>query len=291
MSIDPINNSTLDKFKYIDIHGHLNFSAYDPDREEVIKRTHALSVATVTVGTQLITSRKAVELAEQHDGMFATIGLHPIHTSASHHDIAELGEGGKTFTSLGEDLNEETLKAYRELAKHPKVVAIGECGLDYYRLDTDSAKKQVQVFEAMIDIANEVNKPLMLHIRNGTNKSAYNDALKILKSRSRVKGNLHFFAGSIEEAQPFLELGYTFSFTGVLTFTKDYDEIVRFLPLEKIMVETDCPYITPVPYRGKRNEPVYVIEVVKAIARIKGLNEELVRKQILENARNFIKIL
>jgi TatD DNase family protein len=217
---------------YIDIHGHLNFVAYDPDREEVIKRAQDAGVGMITVGTQIDTSRKAVELAETHENMWAIIGLHPIHTSKSHHDEKELGEGGKEFTSRGEILD---IEAYRVLAKHPKTVAIGECGLDYYRLDEDSVSKQRATFEAMIDLANEVGKPLMLHIRNGSGRSAYNDAYEILKNRAKVKGNLHFFAGSIEEAKPFLDLGFSFSFTGVVTFTHDYDEIVKFLPLERIM--------------------------------------------------------
>ncbi len=275
-------------FDYIDIHGHLNFVAYDPDREEVIKRAQDAGVGMITVGTQMDTSKKAVELAEAHENMWAVIGLHPIHTSKSHHDEKELGEGGKEFTSRGEILD---MDAYRKLANHPKTVAIGECGLDYYRLEEDSRDKQVKIFESMIDLANEVGKPLMLHIRNGSGRSAYNDAYEILKSRAKVKGDLHFFAGSIEEAKPFLDLGFSFSFTGVVTFTKDYDEIVKYLPLERIMSETDCPYVTPKPNRGKRNEPAYVIETVKAIARIRGEDEAKVAAQLLENARKFFSLI
>jgi len=274
-------------FSYIDIHGHLNFTAYDADREEAIKRAQKAGVAMITVGTQIDTSRKAVELAETHENMWAVIGLHPIHTSKSHHDKQELGEGNKEFTSRGEVVN---IEAYRELAKHPKVVAIGECGLDYYRLDPDSIAKQRIVFESMIDIANEANKPLMLHLRNGSDKSAYNDAFEIIKSRARVKGDLHFFAGSIEEAKLFLDLGFYFSFTGVVTFTHDYAAVIKFLPLDRIMSETDCPYVAPKPYRGKRNEPAYVIETVKAIARIRGEDETTVARQLAENARYFFGI-
>jgi len=281
-------------FTYIDIHGHLNFAAYDMassglpvDREEAIKRAQEASVAMITVGTQIDTSRKAVELAETHENMWAAIGLHPIHTLKSHHDEQELGEGNKEFTSRGEVVN---IEAYRELAKHPKVVAIGECGLDYYRLDPDSIAKQRVAFESMIDIANEADKPLMLHLRNGSDRSAYNDAFEIIKSRAKVKGDLHFFAGSIEEAKPFLDLGFYFSFTGVVTFTRDYDAIIKFLPLDRIMSETDCPYVAPKPYRGKRNEPAYVIETVKAIARIRGEDETVVSRQLLENARHFFGI-
>lgn len=280
--------------KFFDIHSHLNFSAYDADREEVIVRAQEAGVGMINVGTQIDTSRKAVELAEKYDNMYAAVGVHPIHTSKSHHDAQELGEGGKEFTSRGEVPD---LEFYRQLAKHPKVVAIGECGLDYFRLprrqaglEEDSISKQRTVFESMIDLANEVRKPLMLHIRNGSGMSAYNDAFEIIKSRAKVTGDLHFFAGSVEEAKPYLDLGFSFSFTGVITFARNYDEIVKYLPLDRIMSETDCPYVTPAPYRGKRNEPSYVTEVVKVVASIKKLEYGLVEAQLLQNAENFIKI-
>jgi TatD DNase family protein len=266
--------------KYFDIHSHMNFAAYDADREEVIKRSQTAGIGMITVGTQIDTSKAAVKLAQTHAGMYAAIGLHPIHTSASHHDSAELGEGAKDFTSRGEVAN---IEDYRTLANDPKTVAIGESGLDYFRLEPESVAKQVKAFETMIDLANEVRKPLMLHIRNGSGKSAYKDAFEILKTRSTVNGNLHFFAGSPEEAKPFLDLGYTFSFTGVITFARNYDEVINYIPLSRIMTETDCPYVTPAPYRGKRNEPSYVIEVIKALANIRKEDEAVVIKQVAEN--------
>ena len=130
----------------------------------------------------------------------------------------------------------------------------------------------------------------MLHLRNGEGKSAYKDAYEIIARRSKVLGNLHFFAGSIEEAKPFLDLGYSFSFTGVVTFARNYDEVVKYLPLDRIMSETDCPYVSPIPYRGKRNEPANVIEVVKAIAKIRDEDEDSVAKQLVANARKFFGI-
>jgi TatD DNase family protein len=277
--------------KYFDIHSHLNFNAYDADRGEVIRRMQEAGVGTITVGTQFDTSKSAVALAEQYEHVYATVGLHPIHTSASHHDEAELGEGGKEFTSRGE---EPDIAAYRELAQHPKVVAIGEVGLDYYHQDQDSTDKQLKAFHLMIELANEVSKPLMLHIRNAPagkgGRSAYADAFSILKDESRVPGNLHFFAGTIDEAKPFLDLGYTFSFTGVVTFARSYDEVIKYIPLDRIMSETDAPYVTPAPYRGKRNEPTYVVEVVKKIAEIKGIDVEVVSAQLLSNVnRDFLK--
>ena len=285
---------------YFDIHAHPNFVAFEADRDEVIRRALEAGVWMNVVGTQQETSQKAVLLAERYPtGVYATVGLHPIHTSKSFHDEKELGEGGKEFTSRGE-LFDSTF--YRKLADHPKVVAIGECGLDYYhdtnpRMGTNATNQiQEQAFRAQIELALEVKKPLMLHLRNGSGRSAYNDAFRILEScflnhESTVKGNLHFFAGSVEEAKPFLDLGFSFSFTGVVTFARDYDDIVRYLPIDRIMAETDAPYVTPAPYRGKRNEPLYVREVVKAIAGIRGLSEEEVSTVLWQNARTFFGLL
>ena len=280
-------------FSYIDIHAHLNFAAFDTDREAVIKRALDAGVAMINVGTQKDTSKKAVELAHAHEnGVFAIVGLHPVHTSKSFHDEKELGEGGKEFTSRGEEFNKAN---YADLTKHPKVVGIGECGLDYYRLEEESAKRQQEAFISQIHLANEAKKPLMLHIRNGSGRSAYNDAFSILKSynfnlKSSRPGNLHFFSGSVEEAKPFLEMGYTFSFTGVVTFAKDYEQIVKYLPMNSILSETDSPYVAPVPYRGKRNEPRYVKEVVKAFARIRSEDEEKIRAQIVKNAEQLFGV-
>jgi len=296
-------------FRYIDIHSHLNFAAFDADRDETVKHALDAEVALINVGTQKDTSKKAVEIAEKYgNGVYAIVGVHPIHTSKSFHDEEELGkigshplgtspsQEGEGFVSRGEAFD---ISYYKVLAEHPKVVAIGECGLDYYRMEHEGwnmeQKKQEETFRKQIELANEVGKPLMLHLRNGCGRSAYDDAFSILNSYSGIhtsapRGNLHFFAGSPEEAKPFLDAGYTFSFTGVITFTHDYDEVIRYLPLDAILSETDSPYVAPVPYRGKRNEPLYVKEVVKAIARIRGENEEKVRAAIMENARAFFRL-
>lgn len=271
--------------RYIDIHTHVNFAAYDLDRDEVIKRSLDAGVGMINVGTQKDTSLQAVELARAYkEGVYAIVGVHPIHSDTSFHDQKELGEGNKEFTSRGEAFD---FAYYRDLARDPKVVGIGECGLDYYRLSPDSEKKQKENFEQQIALANETGKPLMLHVRSGSGRSAYREAAQILRTTSKVRGNFHFFAGSVEEAKEVLELGFMVSFTGVLTFTHDYDEVVRYVPLDRIMAETDAPYVTPVPHRGKRNEPLYVKEVVSAIARIKGVGEEAVREQILSNTKAF----
>ncbi len=169
------------------------------------------------------------------------------------------------------------LTIYRKLSEDSKVVGIGECGLDYH--EGVEQEKQKEIFIQHIKLANEVKKPLMLHIRN-----SYKDAIEILKNHAKVKGNVHFFAGTIEEAKKFLELGFTLSFTGVITFAKQYKELVEYIPLDMIMSETDCPFVTPIPYRGKRNEPAHVIEVVKKIAEIKNLDINIVKTQLVENA-------
>lgn len=280
--------------KYIDIHSHVNFNAFDVDRDEVISRALQNDTWVINVGTQIDTSRNAVALANKYEeGVYAVIGLHPIHTGASHHDEKELGEGNKEFTSRGEIFDKQ---AYGELLRDPKVVGIGECGLDYYHMDENSIKKQKENFIAQIEIANEFNKPLMLHIRNNPNNSernnnnAYIDTLTLLKEHAKVKGDVHFFAGNLDEAKAFLDFGFTLSFTGVITFTHDYDEVIKYTPLDMIMSETDSPYVAPVPYRGKRNEPVYVQEIVKKIAEIKNLPEEEVAKAIISNARRVFGI-
>lgn len=281
------------KPEFFDAHGHLNFVAYDSDREEVIKRTLGAGVFINCVGTQKDTSRSAVNLAHQFEkGFYATVGLHPIHTGKSFHDEKELGEGGAEFTSRGEVFDYDY---YKNLAEDEKVIAIGECGLDFFRLDEESSSsKQKEAFNGQIEVAKAVSKPLMLHIRNGSGISAYNEAYDVLRhhisSGSGILGDLHFFAGSIEEARPFLDAGFYFSFTGVVTFARNYDEIIKFLPLERILSETDCPYVTPHPYRGKRNEPVYVKEVVKKIAEIKGESLEKTKEILLKNAETFFKI-
>jgi TatD DNase family protein len=277
--------------KYIDIHSHVNFKAFDEDRDEVISRALQNDTWVINVGTQIDTSRKAVEIANQYEeGVYAIIGLHPIHTGASYHDEKELGEGGKEFTSRGENFDKN---AYRELLKDPKVVGIGECGLDYFRLTEESVEKQKKDFISQIELANEVNKPLMLHIRNNPedrNQNAYADALRILREHAKVKGDVHFFAGSVEDSKAFVDFGFTLSFTGVITFADSYNEVIKNTPLDMIMSETDSPYVTPAPHRGKRNEPVYVSEVVKKITQIKGLPEADVAEAIIANAKRVFDI-
>jgi TatD DNase family protein len=248
--------------EYIDNHCHANFPVYEADREEVIARALEAKTFLINVGTHKATSQEVVDLAQKYEqGVYAIVGLHPVSEEVFDYDF------------------------YKNLAQSKKVVGIGECGFDFFRSTSLAINRETQekVFRAQLDLATELKKPVMLHIRQ-----AYKEALDVLKEyKSRgveIKGNAHFFAGSIEEAREFLDLGFTISFTGVITFTKDYDELVKFVPLDRILSETDAPYVTPVPHRGKRNEPVFVSEIVHKIAEIRGEPVDNVRKALVTNS-------
>lgn len=250
---------------FIDVHSHVNFPDYDTDRDEVISRMNEAKTWTITVGTDFETSKSGIELAKKHDGIFACVGLHPAD------NVSEIFDA----------------KKYAVLLKEPKVVAVGECGLDYFHLKekTDTGKKkQREIFEKQIQLAIDHDKPLMIHSRD-----AYEDTWEILASYKKqygekVRGDIHFFAGTIEDARKFLDIDFTLSFTGVITFARSYDDVIKFAPLEMIMSETDAPFVSPTPYRGKRNEPAYVAEVVKKIALIREDSLEEVKKALISNA-------
>jgi len=251
-------------------------------------------VAMINVGTKESTSARAVDLANEYENMYAIIGLHPIQTVPMMHDEDEIGEGGEPFKSKGETFNKDF---YRELAKSGKVVGIGECGFDYYHTEADSYSVQEEAFIVQIELANELNLPLMIHTRgpkpgeeSPTGRSVYVDVFETLNQYAKVPFNVHFYAGTLAEAEKFFELGGTISFTGVITFAKDYEEVIKNVPLELIHGETDCPYVAPVPYRGKRCEPWMVQEVYKKIAEIKDLDEEVVRTQLINNAKRQYKL-
>ncbi len=285
--------------KYIDIHAHTNFIAFDQDRQEVITRTLENDTWVINIGTQYDTSKKAVEMTKEYkEGVYACIGLHPIHTGASHHDVNELGNEGQEFTSRGEIFDKEK---YRALAKMGKVVGIGECGLDYYHLEEDSIEKQKIAFIAQIELADELNLPLMLHVRNNPTEkthNAYFDVYELIKKYSTRKNRIgvsHFFAGSVEDMKRFVEIGIYISFAGPITYKPkpeicDYISVIKETPINMILADTDSPYVAPVPHRGSRNEPVYVKDIVKKIAEIKGLYEEEMAKVIIDNAKRLFDI-
>lgn len=268
---------------YIDTHTHVNLAAFNEDFDAVVRRALENDVWMINVGTQVDTSKRAVELLDMYpEGVYATVGLHPVHTSPGFHDEDEMGKDGKPFHSRGEVFD---VDAYRAFAAHPKVVAIGECGLDYFRDPSEEERRrQIKAFEMQIALANEIEKPLMLHLRSGKGGNAYKDAWEILRTQARVRGNSHFFAGSLEDAKRFWDMGYSTSFTGVITFTHDYDAVVAAAPKELIHAETDAPYVAPKPRRGQRNEPLYVREVVARMAELRGVGEEEWKAQLWENA-------
>ena len=289
--------------KYIDIHGHINFPVYDIDREAVIDRAKDAGVGMIIVGTDFSSSKRAIELAEKYENVWATVGVHPT-------DDVVSGQNDNTDT-----VSIFNYTAFKSLAVHPKVVAIGECGLDYFHKESISGEpldieSQRSLFLAHIKLANYVNKPLMLHVRNAPSSKngcktsdAYKEVVHMLKQNATVRANFHFFAGDIDDLSAVLDIKGMISLTGVITFTSDYDEIIKRVPLDNLMTETDCPYVSPVPYRGKRNEPVFVIEVVKAITKIRSsLDDQGVRiveksdvgskigEQLLDNARSFFNL-
>lgn len=276
--------------RYFDVHTHTQFAAFKTDGKEVVRRALEKSVFLVNVGTQKDTSKKAVELSKNYErGVYATVGLHPIHTGKSYYDKQELGSG-KGFISKAEEFDYEY---YRNLALDSKVVAIGECGLDYFRikdLGLRIKEKQKQTFIQQIELACEVKKPLMLHCRD-----AFSDLIAILKANSsKLKaenpGIAHFFSGTKEDAKELLEMGFYFSFGGVITFARNYDALIKMIPLDRVLSETDAPYVAPVPYRSQRNEPIYVIEVVKKLAEIRGVALAKMREQIWINTKEICSI-
>lgn len=256
--------------KYVDAHCHLQFDEYAQDREDIIARMREEGIAAVVVGTDAETSRGAVALAEKHEHLFASVGLHPNHATESFDEAA-----------------------YRALAAHPKVVAIGECGLDYFRLagtDTESKRAQGDTLRAHLKLAAELDKPLIIHARSSRGTmDAYGGLLEILTEAKgkhpNLRGDIHFFAGGEHEAEALVALGFAISFTAVITFARDYDAVIRAAPLVSILSETDSPYVAPASRRGSRNDPLAVVEVAERIAAIRGEDQGVVRAALLENAR------
>ena len=257
--------------KYFDIHSHISFSDFEKDRVAVIERMKDAGVFSITVGVDKKSSQEAVACAKKYNNVYATVGLHPTDNTK------------EAFIE----------KDYEKLAQHPKVVAIGECGLDYLRIKGDKEeekKRQKKEFEKQIVFAAKHNKPLMIHCRQ-----AHGDMLDILTEKKQtlgntLRGNIHFFSESIETAKKYFALDFTISFTGVITFTDDYNEAIKNAPLDMILSETDCPFVAPVPHRRSRNEPVYVREVVKQIANIRGEEYIVVEKALLDNAKRVFSI-
>ncbi|MBU2542545.1 TatD family hydrolase [Patescibacteria group bacterium] len=294
----------------IDSHCHIQFNAYKDDYDEVIKRCVEKDVVFNTVGTQKETSKKAVEFAEKYDNVYATIGLHPIHTTSTEVDEEEIA-----FTSREEKFDYEF---YKKLASHPKVIAIGECGIELFHLPNDVnreaiIKKHSESFLQQAKLAQELDLPMSIHVRD-----AYDEMYNLLKSKflsppyeggvhpdshrgwGGFSGVIHCFTGNWTQAQKFLDLGLYLGITGIITFpakktdpkpSLDLLEVVKNCPIDRILIETDAPYLAPQAYRSQRCEPWMVEEVAKKIAEIKGLTFEEVKKITVENTKRlFTKI-
>lgn len=247
----------------IDSHCHLHDSRFDPDRPEVIQRARESGVVRmVTVGTDLETSRRAIGLAREYDFLHPTVGVHP-------HEVKHL--------------RKEEYPRLEEMARSPGVVGFGEIGLDYHYMHSPAEDQRVH-FRAQIRLAVRLGLPLILHVRE-----AFPDALRILREEEvGVPGGvLHCFSGDLATATEAIEMGLHISFSGILTFPNadDLREVARLVPADRILLETDSPYLAPVPVRGKRNEPAHVSHVAEALARIRNLGEEEVRKLTGTNTR------
>lgn len=262
--------------RYFDAHCHVQFDAYKSDRHDVIAAMAAAEVAGLVVGTDFGASEKAVAVAQAHPHLYASVGLHPNHEPDEWYEP----------------------ERYKKLAQSPKVVAVGECGLDYYRSDAsdETKKKQKNVVDDQLRLAIALDKPLILHARpsKGT-MDAYRDLIDILtvsrgEHGEKFRGDVHFFVGGIEEARQLFDLGFTISYTAVITFARDYDDVVRFAPLDHLLSETDAPYVAPEGRRGERNDPLAVQDVVAKIAEIRGEQLESVRAALLENARRLFAL-
>lgn len=283
--------------KYIDTHCHVQFNVYKNDAAEVVERALANEVAMITVGTQKDTSRRAVEWAEKiPGGLWAAVGLHPTHLFEE--EIQEEVEGEEVaYKTRPEDFDADF---YKNLCASKKVVAVGEVGLDYWHRPKEVAaevfrRKQIESLEAILTFAKEVNRPLILHVRPSSweTTDAYDDLYAILKSAD-WRGVLHCYTGNWEIAEKFLDLGYYIGFTGVITFppakVAPILEAVKNCPADRILSETDAPYLSPVPYRGKRNEPAYVKYVVAKIAELREDDIEKTATRLIKNAKNLFGI-
>lgn len=251
-----------------DTHAHYDSRQFDADRDEVLASLPDRGVAlVVNPGCDLLSSQKAVELAERWPFLYAAVGVHP-------EDCGAWQDGD--------------VDALRSMAAHPKVVAVGEIGLDYYWKDNPPREFQQMVFRAQLALAAELDLPVIVHDRE-----AHGDCLAIVKEFPHVRGVFHCYSGSVEMARELVKLGWMISFTGVLTYqnARKAVEAAQAIPLDRLMIETDSPYMAPVPCRGKRNDSGYVAYTCRHLAEIKGVSPEEMARITMENGRRFYRIL
>lgn len=277
----------------LDSHCHIQFKGFDEELENVLKICAEKKIWLHAIGTQKDTSKKAVELAESHDNIFASIGIHPVHLFPTHVDEEE-----SSFISREENFDE---KYFADLLKSNKVIAIGECGLDLYHVPKDKEvsevlKKQKEVFLAQYNFAQKYKLPLVIHVRD-----AHKEMIEVLEKLPKpICGVVHCFSGDWSVASKYLEFGLNLGFTGIITFPikktepkiqEDLWEVVEKVPLDRFIVETDAPYLAPQKYRGQRCEPWMVEEVVDKIAELKNLGVEEIKEIAWKNSlRVFDKI-
>ena len=250
-----------------DTHAHLNDPAFDEDRAELLETFRDAGVGMVmNVGCCLASSKDCIALAESYPWIYASVGTHP--------DSAD-------------EVNEEVLEAYRQMCRHEKVKAIGEIGLDYY-YETIPRHVQQRAFRMQMELARELDMPVIIHERN-----AHEDGMNIVRAFPKVTGVFHCYSGSAEMARQLVNMGWYIGFTGVLTFknARKAVETAQRIPLERIVLETDCPFMAPEPYRGKRNHPGYLIQMAQKLAQIRGLDVEEVIRVTTENAKRLYRIV
>ena len=249
-----------------DTHAHMNDPAYDADREEVLLGLKEKGVELVmNVGCCLESSKDCIAMAEKYPFVYASVGSHP--------DSAD-------------EVNEQVIEAYRQMAQHPRVLAIGEIGLDYY-YETIPRQVQQQAFRMQLQLAKELNMPVIVHERN-----AHDDGMRIVKEFIGVTGVFHCYSGSAEMARQLVDLGWYIGFTGVLTFknARKAVETAESIPLERIVLETDCPFMAPEPFRGKRNDPGYLYRMAQRLAEIRSLPIEQVWEVTTANAKRLYRL-
>lgn len=273
----------------VDTHSHLNFNAFKNDFYNVIKRTLESNTWMINVGTKYETSKSAVELSKNYkEGVYAAVGLHPMYAAAEFIKLKTDPEEGE-FLIKEQDFDKEKYKKL-VLEGSRRVVAIGEVGLDYYYKPKTTAKlalfkeKQKHVFLQQLELARELNLPLILHCR-----MAHEDLIQILNSKfqipnSNIKGVVHCFTGTLEQAQKYIDMGFYIGLNGII-FKLNLDEIIKKIPLDKILVETDCPYLTPPQESQKRNEPIFIKHTIQRIADLKGISFQQVADKTTENAK------
>lgn len=277
----------------IDTHAHVNFNAYKDDSDEIVRKTLREDIWMINVGAEYKTSKRALKIANKFEsGVYAAVGLHPIHLLEQ-----ETKEDGKIIKTRAEEFNYDI---YEKLAKFEKAVAIGEIGLDYFHIDksqniSNIKDKQKKVLYEQLLLARRLDLPVIIHCRQ-----AHDDMIAVLEKfkkeyRELIPSNnfwgvMHCFSGDEDLAWKYFGLGLMISFTGLITFSQQWDNLIRRLPGDKFMIETDSPFMTPEPYRGQRNEPILVKFVAQKIAEIKNLSVERVAELTTRNARNLFRI-